>query len=708
MTGPTQVASLYGKISADTGDLKRGLEEMKSGFKLVGSHMEKIGEITERAGKKMTLFVSTPIVAGLGKMVDSASDLFETMNKVDVVFGDAADEVKQFGADAAQSLGMSKQTAMEAAGTFGNLFTSMGLAKDQSADMSTELLTLAADLASFNNIDPTVALEKLRAGLVGEVEPLRTLGVNLSAAAVELKAVELGLIASGDEMTAAAKAQASFALIMEQTTNAQGDFARTSDGLANSTRILKAELSDAAAEMGQNLLPIALDLTQRVSGLVTKFSELEPEGQKTILMLAGVAAAMGPLLMITGKLITAIPILKGAMVALQAAGLGPLGIAVAAITAGFIAMGIAIAAEQDRMDEAQGSVLGLEDAYDKGIITQNEYRGVTMALMNGSMEAAEAQTWLATKVREYTASVSDSIPIQEDAVRNTRDAADAAYAHAAAMGEERDITAEMGTAIEEAANEIPPLQAAITALTDVFDGAKASASLLSEGIGIMSESMADAERVALVLEIAKIRNTIATENLTVAEKEQLAAMIEGKLDALDQMEAMTQLNQALDAGTISRYDWIGAMADGVVTQQEVNRLLGITDDEILDIREHASSVEGKYDIEFHISVTGDSIPSIPSTRYTGTSGIAFASGTENFTVPPGYPDDSFPVRLTSGESISVARPGESLDGGGGDTYYVTLNAGGNADGIELYRQFKQALEDDLRASERGGVQTSDY
>ena len=243
-----KVASLYAEIGADTSGLKRGADEAKNTLKGLEGNMSALGEKMSRAGMIMTATMTAPIVAGFGKMIDSASDLNETMNKVSVVFGDSADEVQRFGDTASHSLGMSKQTALEAAGTFGNLFTSMGMGAEVSADMSTSLLTLAADLASFNNIDPTVALEKLRAGLVGEVEPLRTLGVNLSAAAVEQKAFSMGLVEAGDQVNAAAKAQASYALILEQTKNAQGDFGRTADGLANSSRILKAQIQDAAAQ----------------------------------------------------------------------------------------------------------------------------------------------------------------------------------------------------------------------------------------------------------------------------------------------------------------------------------------------------------------------------------------------------------------------------------------------------------------------------
>ena len=197
--------------------------------------------------------------------IGPASDLAETISKVGVVFGDQASEVRLFAINAAQSLGMTESAALAAAGTYGNLFRAMGITEEVSADMSTELVGLAADLASFNNMDPTMVLDKLRAGLSGETEPLRTLGVNLNQVSIEAKAMEMALWDGEGTISAAAKAQASYALILEQTSLAQGDFERTSQGLANQQRILKATFGDIQASVGTALLPILTTLTNKIS-----------------------------------------------------------------------------------------------------------------------------------------------------------------------------------------------------------------------------------------------------------------------------------------------------------------------------------------------------------------------------------------------------------------------------------------------------------
>lgn len=209
------------------------------------------------------------MAAALATTIGPASDLSETMSKVGVVFGEEADAVLQFGETAATALGMTKNEALAAAGTYGNLFRAMGMTEKVSADMSTGLITLASDLASFNNMNPNEVLDKLRAGLSGETEPLKSLGVNLNAAAVEAKAMEMGLMGLDGELSASAKAQATYALVMEQTTLAQGDFARTSGGLANQQRILAATFGNLKTTIGTALLPVVNSLVGAFTGLVT-------------------------------------------------------------------------------------------------------------------------------------------------------------------------------------------------------------------------------------------------------------------------------------------------------------------------------------------------------------------------------------------------------------------------------------------------------
>lgn len=209
--------------------------------------------------------------------IRAASDLNETVNKSAVVFGKSASVVEDFGDRAAKSVGMSKQAAMEAAATFGNLFESMGLGRDEAAGLSVSMVKLAGDLASFNNLDPTETLQKLQSGIVGETKAVRDLGIDISETTVSQELMREGQQKVGGEYTNGQKIMARYRLILEQTKNAQGDFKRTADGAANSQRILNAEIEDSKAKLGTRLLPLEKEWLKdqlAVTSVVNDLSDL--------------------------------------------------------------------------------------------------------------------------------------------------------------------------------------------------------------------------------------------------------------------------------------------------------------------------------------------------------------------------------------------------------------------------------------------------
>lgn len=334
------IATLSVKLIADSAGFVNAMDnaekKTQSWSSRVSASMKTAGGAITGFGQKATTFLTLPLMAAGMAAVNYASDLEETKNKVIVVFGEMSDSVLTWSQNSAMAMGMSQNTALSAAGTFGNLFTTMGLGAADSADMSMGLVQLAADLASFNNLDPTDVLDKLRSGLVGEVEPLRTLGINLSQATVAAKAMEMGLADENGELSQSALAQARYALILEQSKNAAGDFARTSDGLANQQRILKAQFEDAAAALGQKLLPYALKFVQWVSNLISKFQALTPEQQKWVLIIAAVAAAIGPVLMVIGTLISAIGAIIGVIGAITAPVLIVIAVIAALVAIGYL------------------------------------------------------------------------------------------------------------------------------------------------------------------------------------------------------------------------------------------------------------------------------------------------------------------------------------------------------------------------------------
>jgi len=330
----TLAVKLIGDTSAYTSAMTSAEEKARRFAAITSAAMMDAGQAMIGLGQKATMFLTLPLAGAGIAAIKYASDLEETKNKATVVFGEMSGAVLDWSTTSAQEMGMSQNTALSAAGTFGNLFTTMGLGQDTSADMSMGLVQLASDLGSFNNMDPTEVLDKLRSGLVGETEPLRTLGINLSQVTVEAKALEMGLAGADGTFSQAALTQARYALILEQSANAAGDFERTSEGLANQQRILKAEFENAAAALGAQLLPYALEFVKWLRGLIEKFQALSPEQQKWIIGLGLVLAVIGPLLIIIGSLVTAI----GAIIGVIGAITTPILIVIAVIAA-LIAIG---------------------------------------------------------------------------------------------------------------------------------------------------------------------------------------------------------------------------------------------------------------------------------------------------------------------------------------------------------------------------------
>lgn len=315
----------------------QGSQDVENSTKRMSQSLTALGDKAKAVGGVLSVGLTAPLTLIGKQAVDAASDLNESLSQVETVFGSTADQMIRFTRTAASQLGQSRQAALAAAGALGALFDGVGLTETQMADFSSSLLTAAADLGSFYNVDPGMALENLRSGLVGEAEPLRKFGILINEAAVETKALELGLIAAGDEMTEAQKVQARYALIMDQLGVASGDFARTSGGLANSQRILAARLQDVRAEIGTYLLPYALRAVEVGGQLLDRFQSLDDRTKGLAVALGAAAAAAGPVLVIFGQLVSSAASLGPLIGALT----GPVGLVVAAVA------GLALAFKTD-------------------------------------------------------------------------------------------------------------------------------------------------------------------------------------------------------------------------------------------------------------------------------------------------------------------------------------------------------------------------
>jgi hypothetical protein len=219
--------------------------------------------------------------------VKAASDFEETLSKTRVVFGESSREIEKWASTAADKLGQTSTTALDAASNFASFGKAGGLSGKELVKFSKKLSILASDLASFENTSPADAIQALGAGLRGESEPMRRYKVFLNDAVLKQEAMKMGLYSGKGALDMSAKVMASYQTILKQTTVQQGDFGRTADGLANGQRRLTATLDEAKVTIGMALLPVIKDLVKYLNS---------PEGKKIVTEFAeGFASAMASL-----------------------------------------------------------------------------------------------------------------------------------------------------------------------------------------------------------------------------------------------------------------------------------------------------------------------------------------------------------------------------------------------------------------------------
>jgi hypothetical protein len=227
--------------------------------------------IAQGVGQALARGIGDLVRAGLdqiGESIQAASNLNESINKVGVAFGESSQQILAWSKNSETALLLSQQQALEAASSFGLLFREMGVGTDKAADMSEQMVQLASDLASINNIPVTEALSKLQSGLVGEVRPLRDVGVLLNDAAVSQEAVKLGLAGSTKAVSDQAKVLARYNLILEQTALQQGDVARTLEGTANQQRLFTTSIKDIQTSIGQVFEPVYNIFLRNINKLI--------------------------------------------------------------------------------------------------------------------------------------------------------------------------------------------------------------------------------------------------------------------------------------------------------------------------------------------------------------------------------------------------------------------------------------------------------
>lgn len=236
------------------------------------------GAFTKVATSAAFVKIAQMLIQLGSESVGLASDLEEVQNVVDVTFGAAgAAKVEKWAKSASSNFGLTELQAKRYASSIGAMLKSSGMADDSITDMSMSLAGLTADMSSFYNLGFDDMFQKISAGLAGETEPLRRLGINMSVANLEAYALAQGIETSYDKMSQADQILLRYNYLLNATGDAQGDFARTSDSFANSQRRMQTGFDTLKSQLGEAILPIATSVSNAVNDLLDVLTYQPPE-----------------------------------------------------------------------------------------------------------------------------------------------------------------------------------------------------------------------------------------------------------------------------------------------------------------------------------------------------------------------------------------------------------------------------------------------
>ena len=242
-----------------------------TGTKQIGEGLGNMKQMLGKVGAAVGAAFSVKALVDFGKSaVETASDLAEVQNVVDVSFGALSYKMEQFADKAIESFGISALSAKKTGSTFMAMAKGMDIADGAASDMALSLTGLSADMASFYNVEQDVASTALKSVFTGETETLKQFGIVMTEANLEAFALSQGITKSYQSMSQAEKVQLRYAYVMQQTALAQGDFARTSDGWANQTRMLSEKWKEFSGVIGTALVQTFLPAVRTINAALDK------------------------------------------------------------------------------------------------------------------------------------------------------------------------------------------------------------------------------------------------------------------------------------------------------------------------------------------------------------------------------------------------------------------------------------------------------
>lgn len=290
--------------------LIKARDEATKVFSQVSRNFATFSRDMARVGRTLTTRITLPIIGvgvGLFKM---AADAVESENLFSEVMEDMADSTREWSEGLRDQLGLNDFEIRKMTSTLFLMTNAMGIQKDAALDMSKRLTELAFDMASFRNLRVEEAFEKITAGITGEAEPLKRIGILVNEASTKQALLNANLITGSEVLNDQQKIMGRYLAILQQTTKDTGDLARTLESPTNQLRLLISDFKLAAITLGTELMPefrklleLGKEVLEWLKDAVKSFASLSREEQESKVKLVLLVAALGPLLMILGSLI---------------------------------------------------------------------------------------------------------------------------------------------------------------------------------------------------------------------------------------------------------------------------------------------------------------------------------------------------------------------------------------------------------------------
>ena len=589
----------------------KGFKAVETSVKGLGKSFETAAEKASTAGKKLDgLDVAAKNIAKAGlaagcaallafgkASITAASDVEEMQSKFDTVFGSLGGEVTDDLQGFADAANRSIFDLQGFAATLQDTFKPLGFAGDAAADMSVNMVQLATDLGSFNNIDTATVVNDLQSALVGNTETLRKYGIVASQSAIDNEAYALGLNFTKGRMDALTKATAIQSIIMKSTVDAQGDAIKTADSFANQMVGLKAAVQELSVTFGGALLPAATavvgkltEATDVVKGLQGQMGQMAEASDDGTSAFSNVLVVMNEI----NKAVGGIPV-----------------------------------------DDWIAGIRGGERAANAGAIATAELAAEIEE--SDSVLAALTQTTLDNIAADERAAAAHDL-----LVLSIRDGLD--------DGERLAVTWQDVKAAEEARLETAERmkEADEESALALFELEQAQAGYFQTAL---DGSLVQDDLNNAIFDAAAAAGASATE----------LALLGGALGLYSEDAVNAALQSALIQAKIA--ELAGSFARGETTITEMRAELNGF---ISDIQ----NVPTSKTIDFHLNIPKIP-PSLGGSVVPGGSAVAAAGGAD-FTVPAGFPNDSFPILAQSGEHVKITPAGQN-GGVGGLTANINIS-----------------------------------